>query len=115
MALPKISRIKKQKEFDKVFKGGEIYKNSLFIVRVFKNNLNITRFGFIVSQKVSKKAVERNRIKRRLSEIAKTNSDNIKSGTDILITALPATANKDFTEIKAGLENIFIKAKILNA
>lgn len=81
--LPKINRIKKKKDFEIIFKKGASLKNNLFILRFVKNNLNQNRFGFVVSQKISKKATIRNKIRRKLTEAIKIQAKNIKTGTDL--------------------------------
>ena len=48
----------------------------------------------MVSQKVSKKATIRNKIKRRLTEAIKTETKNIKIGTDLVLIALPGIEKK---------------------
>jgi ribonuclease P protein component len=107
--LPKINRIKKKKDFDLIFKKGKSFKTSLLVLKIMKNGLDKNRFGFIVSQKVSKKAVVRNRIRRRLTEMVK---DNIKPETiaqDVVFIALPGIDKKDFLEIKSEVQKIIDK------
>ncbi len=112
--LPKINRIKKKKDFEIIFKKGASLKNNLFILRFVKNNLNQNRFGFVVSQKISKKATIRNKIRRKLTEAIKIQAKNIKTGTDSVLIALPGIEKKEFSEIKEVLNNALIKAKIEN-
>lgn len=64
--LPEINRLKKKKDIEKVFEEGQVFKEGFLIFKIAKNNSGKIRFGFIVSQKVSKRAVLRNKIKRRL-------------------------------------------------
>lgn len=112
--LPQINRIKRKKDFEIIFKNGLNFKDSFLVLKVSKNNLEITRFGFIISQKVSKKAVIRNKIRRRLSGIIWSNFKEIKKGIDIVIICLPGLEKKDFLELKNSVNKIFKKAKILN-
>ena len=98
--LPKINRVKKKKDFEVVFKKGASYKSNLLILRAAKNNSDETRFGFVVSLKVSKKATVRNKIRRRLAETARIELANIKEGLDLVFIALPGIDKKDFQEIK---------------
>ena len=79
--LPKINRIKKKKDFEIIFKKGASFRNNLFTLRFLKNSLGINRFGFVVSQKVSKKAVVRNKVRRRLTEAIEreTESSHIRA------------------------------------
>ena len=112
--LPKINRVKKKKDFEEIFKNSKIFKSDLFIFRIAKNNLGVNRFGFVVSQKVSKNAVVRNKVKRRLSEAVKTGLIKIKNGTDLVIIALSGIEKKEFSEIKEAVKNALIKTELIN-
>ena len=96
--LPKINKLKKERDFGELFKKGRSFKNNFLILKIIQNNSQENHFGFIISKKVSKKAVVRNKIRRRvysavhnlmpeLSDnlfllIAKAGSENIK-GQDL--------------------------------
>ncbi len=54
------------------------------------------RVAVVVSRKVNKSAVVRNRIRRRIYEIVRTNDQDIKPGTDLVFTV--------FNDQVAGLE-----------
>ena len=69
MALPKKNRLKKKKDFEEVFKKGKAVRGNFLFVRYLKNSLQFPRFAFVVSSKVSKKAVARNRIRRLRSRM----------------------------------------------
>lgn len=112
--LPKINRIKKKTDFDLIFKKGASFKSNPLILKVVKNGINNNRFGFIVSQKVSKKAAVRNKVRRRLSEIVQKNIVNFKRDLDIVFLALPGIEKKDYLETKELVEGLFKKAKCLN-
>ena len=111
--LPKINRIKKKKDFETVFKNSKSFKNNLFVFKITKNNLKLSRFGFVVSQKVSKKATIRNKVKRRLAEIIGDEIKNIKIGTDLVLIALPGIEKKEFSEIKEVINGTLLKAKLI--
>lgn len=111
--LPKRNRVKKKKDFETIFKKGVSFKNNLLVLKVVKNNLGQTRVGFIVSQKVSKKAVVRNKIRRRLVESVKTHEKDIKSGLDLVLIVLPGAEMSTFLDMKTSLNNIFAKAKLI--
>ena len=111
--LPKKNRLIKKKDFEKILKRGKSFKEDFLVLKIKKNKSEEVRFGFIVSKKVSKKAVLRNKIKRRLREVAKIKMKEIKKGIDIVLIALSGIKTKDFWEIKEAIEKLFKKAKIL--
>lgn len=85
MALNKKNRLKKMKDFEVVFRKGKAVKGDFLFARYFGNDLGFPRFAFVVSLKVSKKAVARNRIRRIISNIALKNLKKIPSVDTILI------------------------------
>ncbi len=111
--LPKNSRLQKKKDIERVFKKGKGFKEGFLILKTVKNNSKESRFGFLVSQKVSKKAVVRNKTKRRLRNLVAEKLKLIKPGTDNLFIASPGTEEKSFLEIKKEIDSLFKKAKIL--
>lgn len=110
--LPKINRIKKKKDFDLIFKKGKNAKNGPLILRLMENSLGITRFAFVVSQKVSKKATIRNKIRRRMSEAVVANMPAIKGSIDTVFVALPGMEKKDFSETKKIIDNLIKKCLV---
>jgi ribonuclease P protein component len=112
--LPLKNRLKKKKDFKKVFKEGEPFKEDFLFLKRSENNLDKTRLGFIVSLKVSKKAFIRNKVKRRLREAAKNKIETLKNGYDVVIIARGEAKEKEFKEIEDCLEKLFKKSNILN-
>ncbi len=78
----------------------------------FKKQL---RFAFSVGTKISKNAVVRNRIRRRLREVIRLlkKERRIKPGYYILLLALPATTTKKYAEIKVETELLLSSAGVL--
>ena len=68
-------------------KGKMVQSDSFGISFVKREDEEVPRFGFIVSTKVSKEAVQRNRIKRALSEAVRFMTSDIKSGYDVVFLA----------------------------
>ena len=111
--VPKINRIKKKKDFELIFKNSSSFKNNLFILKVKENNLGLNRFGFVISSKVSKKAVIRNKIRRRLAEIIKSEIENIPLGTDLVFIALRGIEKKEFVDLKEAVKTTLSKIKLI--
>lgn len=87
MALNKKNRLKKKRDFEEVFKKGKAVNGSFLFIKYRKNELGIPRFAFVVSAKVSKKAVERNKIRRIISESARTVIKNLDNYDVIVVVA----------------------------
>ena len=110
--LKRENRLTKDKEIDGVFKKGRSGYNKLTGIKVVKNNLGHNRFVTLINLKVSKKAVERNKIKRQIREAVRLELDNLKQGHDCVIIALPPTLDKQYKEIEKSIKNHFIKLKL---
>lgn len=106
--MRRVFSVTKKEEFDSIFKRGRFIKGSFISFKVKKTNLGHIRIGIIVGQKISKKAVIRNKIKRRIREGVKEFIDEDKS---IDIVALPTAEiiSKSFKEIKKEIEGLFRK------
>jgi len=110
--LPARNRLKKKKDFERVFKEGQGFKQGFLYLKIKKNNLKSSRFGFIVSKKISPKATIRNKIKRRLRELVKTKLPEIKKGIDGIIITIPGLEATDFHELEKIVNKLFEKAGI---
>lgn len=63
-------------------------RTKFFLVRILLNNLKFSRFGVVISKKVSPSAVVRNKIKRIIFDFVRVNKLHLKLGKDILLTAI---------------------------
>jgi ribonuclease P protein component len=74
-----------------LFRNGTTARNSRILVRSVANRRRKTsRISVIVSKKVSKSAVVRNRIRRRVYEVIREHWGNITPQTDFAVTILSA-------------------------
>lgn len=110
--LVKEHRLKRKKDFERVFKKGKLLAKDFLILRVVKNNLGTTRVGLVVSQKVSKKAVLRNKVKRKIREAVRNNMKKINLGYDLIFFTKKGIEKKSFPEIKKMVEDLFVRAKL---
>ncbi len=101
--LKKTNRITKDKEFDRVFKTGQSFYTKVFGVKAADNDLGTVRLGVLVSTKVSKKAVVRNKLKRQIREIIQKELPGLKEGKDLVIIVFSQILDKNFEEIKDGI------------
>ncbi len=69
-----------------VYKNGQAIRSHLITIKYIKNShRKHSRFAVVVSKKVHKSAVGRNRIRRRLYEIIRQELPHIQSPHDIVI------------------------------
>ena len=83
--LAKKYRLKKDREFKKIYRLGRKIKEDFFVIRYLENNLPYSRFGFVIAKTVIKKATKRNLLKRKISEIIRLNQKKIITGRDIVV------------------------------
>ena len=112
--LPKKNRLSKNNEFRNLFKKGKSFKNDCLLIRLLPNKKDFNRFGFIVSLKISKKAVVRNKIKRALRQIIREDFSKIRKGFDLAIITFPGIEKKSYRQIKEIIGGLFEKAKLIN-
>lgn len=112
--LPRQNRLKKTKDFDKVFKQGLFINDRFIAFKAASNDLDVTRFGFIVGTKISKKAVVRNKIKRWLRAAVLPCLKDIKPGFDVAVMVKPEILNSDFQEIKSAIQKLISRINNLN-
>lgn len=101
--MKKKFRLTKTNDFKKLFDEQRIFYSQNIILKAVKNDLEYSRFGIIVSTKVSKRAVDRNKIKRRIREILRINYNNIKQGIDVLVIAKRAVLDKEYRDIESDV------------
>jgi len=111
--LPKPHRLIHDQDFKRVFRLGESFYIGQLRVKILKNNLTISRFGFIVSNKISKRAVVRNKIKRRLREIVRQKLPVLKTGYDCVIITRSGVEDLNYQEMQDKLEQILLKLKLV--
>ncbi len=113
--LPANNRLTNDKDFDRTFKKGKSVYGNILGVKAVENHLPYSRFGILVGSKISKKAMVRNRIKRRLRAIIYNNLDQIEKGYDFVIITLPLIKEADYNAIKNELQNKINLLKRCNA
>ncbi len=111
--LKKANRLLKKKDFDAVWQKGRSNFDKLMGVKVLASGRQENRLGIMIGLKVSKKAVERNKIKRRIREILRAEIANLKPGFDIVITVLPAAKGTEFSQLQKSLLDNLKRLRIL--
>ncbi|MEX1102758.1 MAG: ribonuclease P protein component [Dehalococcoidia bacterium] len=109
--MERARRLRKGSEFDTVYQKGTVVSGPLLVVRHLPGGEGPTRWGFAVGKRISKKAVERNLIRRRLREGARVLE--VAPGHDIVVTARARALGAPYGELRAALSAILQRAGLL--
>jgi ribonuclease P protein component len=108
--LKKENRLKDKQLIKEILKKGKKIKEGCLLLKYFFSK-GKPRFTFIVSKKISKKAVVRNKIKRHLSEITRVLIKELPLSLDGVFLALPGIERLSFQEKKEIVFKILKKIK----
>jgi len=111
--LEKLFRISKNWEFQNIYRKGRGASSQFFSINFIPNKYDFSRFGIVVSKKVAKKAVTRNKLKRQVRELVFELSKKVSGHYDVIISTKVAGLDLDYQKLKKELEEIFIKARLI--
>ncbi|NET05267.1 MAG: ribonuclease P protein component [Merismopedia sp. SIO2A8] len=132
MALSQANRLRYWRDFQTVYQKGNRLSSRCLSLRCLQNQPSAadsssprawafnnkhesnTRIGISISQKVSKKAVIRNRIKRQLQAIMRQFLPRISPGWDIVIVVRPGAKECDYARFLRELKQLLVEAEVLN-
>ncbi|MFN0059053.1 MAG: ribonuclease P protein component [Planctomycetota bacterium] len=101
--LPKRSRIAKRREFEQVFADGARVTSPELRLVGRPNGLDFARLGLAVGLRVSRRAVVRNQVKRRLREIFRRHRTHFLAGNDYILVAFAPAATLDCAQLREVL------------
>jgi ribonuclease P protein component len=84
-----------------------------FVLKEKKNGLDLNRFGIIVSKKIDKRAVGRNKVKRFFRETLLNLEQKMNAGHDILLIIKKRTIDKEKNVDGLAVEQALIKAGVI--
>ena len=94
--------LKKNIDFQNVYKCGKSFANKYLVMYVKENDLQLNRIGLSVSKKVGNSVV-RHRIKRLILESYRLQEDMFNSGLDMVIIARATAKDRTYEEIKSAV------------
>ena len=127
MALPKDMRLKGYRTFDYIHKNSIKYYGKLMSFKVAKSNPDILsshnftntsnnfRIAIAISKKVSKKAVERNKLRRILQEWLLTNIQKINNHKPywLLVNLKFGEFCNDKSRLMEEFQNLMFKSRLI--
>jgi ribonuclease P protein component len=105
-------RISKDREFKRVFQEGKSVAGNSIVIYYLENNLGFPRAGFIVSKKVSKRSVDRNRAKRLMREVFRLNKHKLKP-FDLVFIARRCIIGLKFRDVEEEFSRLAEMAGLL--
>jgi ribonuclease P protein component len=109
MALPRGQRIRQPEEFRRVLARGRKASDLLLSIAAAPHDGEGPRFGFSISKRVGK-AVERNRLKRRLGEVLR--KAGLTGPVCMVVTARPAASEASFQDLQESVARLTLKLGI---
>ena len=97
-----ILHLKKNIEFQNVYKNGKSFANRCFVMYVIKNELSENRLGISVSKKVGNSVV-RHRITRLVREVMRLKGQVFNSGLDIVVTARTGAVGIKYSDAEKAI------------
>lgn len=116
--LPIANRLRHYKDFKSVYAQGIHRKTAHLSLRALQSSEQVrskpTRIGISISQKVSKKAVIRNRIKRQIRAALRQMLPQLLPGWDLVIIVKPKATECNYAEFLQELEQLLVKAEVIH-
>ena len=123
--LPREHRLTRERDFAILFDEGRFIAGNLVNAKVWRVDpekhpnrgykSDDLKIGFVVSAKISKSAVQRNRVKRQMREVVRLllKEGGLKSGYHIAILAKESMLGQGYEPIQKSVRAVLQKAGIL--
>src|SRR5260370_24633182 len=105
--------LRKSSEVQRVREQGRSMMSRLLILGWMSNDVARLRIGFVVSKRISKRAVERNYIKRLLSEAIRAALPRLGVGLDIVVSARQQAGTADLHTLEQDMLALLQRAQLL--
>jgi len=112
--FPSTARVLTSAEFERVFKHGKRTASPLLALHVLAGTQGGARLGLVVSRKVDKRAVGRNRIKRVVREYFRRIRVQLPPGAYVVL-ARAGAKQADNAQLRHTLDRVFARAGVLSA
>lgn len=110
--LARANRVVKPSDFRVIVRRGRRSSTpGALVYRLEREPDDPARFGFIVAKTVGN-AVERNLVRRRMRAICRSVVDAGGRGSDVVVRALPGSAQRDWASLSAEMHEILDPALI---
>lgn len=105
--------LKKQTDIEKVTSKGHPFFIYGLKLKKISNKVDYNRYLIVISTKYDKRAVVRNKTRRRIKTVLQNLDNQIKKGYDIALYVSPQIKNIDFKDLKKKMFGLLNKAQII--
>ncbi|MGQ7793982.1 ribonuclease P protein component [Faunimonas sp. B44] len=106
-----MERLKKRRDFLAAAKGRRTARRAFVMETRARGDDLPVRFGFTVTKRTARKAVERNRIRRRLKEAVRlVDPETVGRGFDHVLVGRRAALDAEFAALRADLDSALREA-----
>lgn len=132
MSLPRYHRLRKRQDFSLVYQKGTRFSSAHLTLRALAVNLGDqappplnqttttanrqpdTQVGISISQKVSKRSVVRNRIKRQIKAVIRQLLPEFAVGWRLVIVVHPNARGCEYVHFLQELEQLLVSAEVID-
>lgn len=107
--LKRSYRLRKDRDFQKLYKSGQRHSSPNFTLYYLASKLEYSRVGFVVSKKVSKSAVVRNKLRRRTTAVLESVYSDLVQSFDMIILIRRDFNNLSPQDLQAELRALLKK------
>ena len=111
--LKQENRLTKKADFNELYKKGHIFFTANLKIIYLKQKNELSRVGIVTSLKVNKRAVVRNRIKRKIRALIEKRIDQFSGSYDIIFYIKPKIREEDIEKLPEGIIFFLNKRKIV--
>lgn len=95
------------------FSDSKTFPTITFVLKIKENGLTLNRFGIIVSKKIDKRAVGRNKTKRMFRKILEDLNKELTTGHDMLFIVRAGIINKNEDQVGFEINRVLKKEQYI--
>lgn len=107
-----LGRLAREDEFRRVYREGARRSTALLVLHVRPNGLAVVRLGLAVGRRFGR-AVQRNRLRRRLREAVRAHARRIGAGVDLVVVPREAAVTATYDHLRAAVSAALSAASLL--
>ena len=105
--------LKKNKDFQNVYRNGKSYANRLLVMYIWENHTERNHLGISVSKKVGNSVI-RHHLTRLIREGYRLQEDMFNSGLDIVVIARGTARDASLRQLSSALKHLGGLRKIIH-